>query len=260
MRSYKKVIYAFLALCLLLGSPLFVTTIAQASETATIAASAPDVLSFYYQDVCNGADYAIDVNLGTNGYRVTNVQTNSEDLVAKLTKNIKSPDAAYAYLGLYAKKAGSYRVTCDICNVNGNVIQDLEIKVNILASTNDSPFKKLTFAGEEDFVGTVTDKESGKLTIEMNENYTLNGISVTTYDKTGTATHSTVSNNENIILGKYAKRSESENSYGSKNSNSYYYSHSVNTSMMAETKLAITVTDPAGDAHTYSYSIYRIAE
>ena len=260
MHSYKKVICAILTLCLLLGSPLFAATVAQASETETVAASAPDVLSFYYDDVSSGADYAIDISLGTYGYRATNVQTNSKDLVAKLTKNSKSSTAAYAYIGLYAKKAGSYIVTCDICNVNGNVIQELEMKVNILASPNTSPFQTLTFAGDADFAGKVTDLESGELSVEMNKNYTLNEISVTTYNKDGSASKSTISDPTDITLGKYAKKSESKNSYGSKDSDAYYYSHSVNTSMMAETKIKLTVTDPAGQQRSYSYSIYRIAE
>lgn len=260
MRSHKKAICAVLSLCLFTGSPLLVTTIAKASQTTTTAASAPDALSFDYDDVSGGADYAIDVSLGTYGYRVANVQTNSKDLVAKLTKNTKSPNASYAYIGLYAKQAGSYLVTCDICNVNGNVIQELEVKVDILAPTKDSPFQTLTFAGEEDFADKVTELESGKLSVKMNEDYVLDQISVITYDATGKSTRSTVSNNTDITLGKYAKRTESKNSYGSKNSDTYYYSHSVSTSMMAETKLALTVTDPAGQQHTYSYSIYRIAE
>lgn len=260
MHLYKKIICTILSLCILTGCTLSDAATANAGEDETIPASAPDALSFYYDDVCNGADYAIDVSLGTYGYRVANVQTNSSNLVAKLTKNTKSTNAAYAYLGLYAKEAGSYLVTCDICNVNGNVIQELKIKVHILASTDTSPFQKLTFAGAEDFASNVTELESGKLSVTLNENYVLDEISVITYDETGMSTRSTVSNNTDIALGKYAKRTESKSSYGSKDSDSYYSSHSVNTSMMAETKLAITVTDPTGAKNTYSYSIYRIAE
>lgn len=260
MHLYKKIICTILSLCILTGYTLSAALTTNASEDENIPASAPAALSFNFDDVCSGADYAIDVNLGTYGYRVTNVQTNNSNLVAKLTKNTKSSTASYAYIGLYAKEAGSYLVTWDICNVNGNVIQNLKTQIQILAPADASPFQELTFAGQTDFDSCITDAESGKLSVKLNENYKLNDISVITYDKTGTATRRKVSNNTEITLGIYARRSESESSYGSAQSDNYYYSHSVNTSVMAETKLLITVSDSAKEQHTYTYRIYRIAE
>ena len=251
MKTTKKMMCSFLAVCLTIGM-LFIP----GTEV-----SAANVTSSKAHIESTGCEYeAIRVNYLNPGDSIKNIKTNNKNLVAKITSIETSSSAddssnpGYAYIGLRSKKAGTYKVTFDLYSPANQKLKSCKVTVY----ANDSTaIKKASFAGKQDFDRTLTTKSSGKFSVSLNKGYTLKGITVGTYTADGDYVTRSIKNNSRVSLGKYAFKSES--GYTSSYSNNY--SHFLNTRIMAETFITVSYIDKySKKLETTEFSLYRVAK
>ncbi len=153
-----------------------------------------------------------------SGYKVKNVKSSSSNL--KLFKrtstyNTKSNDSNSAQTSIsgsstvslygYAKKAGTYKVTYNVTDVNGVKVMPTQT-VTVVAKDDVSPFKKITYAGTSlwnnsgsRFSGLTdttvyTTKKKGKLVVKPASGYKIKKIEVATYNAVDTKTENIYSN------------------------------------------------------------------
>lgn len=271
MKLFKQIICAVLTLCLCAGLLL----IPSAPVSAATTPSAPKAVDvFYYKNYPMVNDYAISVQLGTDGQTIKNVKTSGKDLKAKVTRLSLSTSQRSGYIGVYAKKTGKYTVSFDIYNAQNKKIKKLTVKVNVTesTSTNNGPFKSVTFDNKVyDYEKAIYNKNSVKINVKMNKGYKLKKIEYKTYSEPAAKTTpynstnysnseitKTVKNGKSITLGRYGSYYGYDYSYayGTYSSESY----SRNSNIMAPTTVIITYLDKNKNTVSTSYTLYRLAD
>lgn len=273
MKSMKQIVCTILTLCLCVGLFMIPSTPVSAATTPSVS---KNVDVYYYPSYPDVNDYAISVNLGTYGKNIKNIKTNSKNLKAKLTSLNLNTTQNTGYIGVYAKKTGNYKVTFDVYNAKNKKVKSLSVKVRVLSavSSNNYPFKSLTFDGKYYDYSTLYTKGSVKINVKMNKGYKLKKIEYRTYSKPtvtySTSTSKSISNTEKttktangkaIKLGRYASYSGYSYVYESTYSPDYNYeSHNMYTSLLAPTTVTITYQDKKKQIRTISYTLFRVAD
>lgn len=173
--------------------------------SVTAEASSNDVPSKVH--VVVGTEGGFGFEFDSEGSKITNLKSNSKNLVVKLTQ-YSSDECEIEY---YAKKAGSYKITFTIKPKKGKSIN----KTVKVTADKIYPIKKVTFGGKNVPMYTFwnnwtlyTTAKSGKLSISMNKGYKIEQITVGTYKKhkSGSSSYTSivykkVKNNSKISLG-----------------------------------------------------------
>ena len=157
-------------------------------------------------------------------------------------------------------------------------MKSLSVKVRVLEPTvsNNNPFKKLTFNGNEYDYQNLYSKGSVKINVTMNKGYKLKSIKYRTYGKPkttySTSNSKTISNAETtksvkkiknnmsfkLNLGHYANYSASSYVFESTYYNSEY--HHMSTGVLAPTTVVITYQDKNKQTRSINYTLFRIAD
>lgn len=252
MKAWKKIMGMALALCMMLT----VLLIPDMEPAAKAKVSSQNVTIMVGQTY----NTPVRVAYSKEGHSIKNIKSNSSDLLIKQTyQNWSSYNSSnlsnnYAEIGMYAKKAGKYKVTFSVCNEKNKVVS--KHTVNVTATTTyNSPIKNVTFAGKNNYFIGVTSKKSGKFKVTMNKGFKLKSITMQTYNAQGNLVEKKIKNNANVTLGEYAYKSE--DNYESSNSDSWRYYYYTN--MMATTVFQVqyqnTKTKEVG---TIQYSLYKM--
>ncbi len=217
----------------------------------------------------------IEITYSEGDAQIKNIKTNSKNLIAKQTYQYYHQEAytyserpyGYARIGLFAKKAGNYRVTFDVCGPDGSKKSSHSLRVKAGNSDrNESPVKKATFAGKETFF-ELCGKKSGKFKVEMNKGYKLKSITMITDDANGKSVEKKIKNNTKVTLGEYAYKSEDDYTYYDYDYDPVTYqetrrerwSYYLYSDMFAQTEFRVeyvnTKTKTQGTAY---FSLYRI--
>ncbi len=275
MKLFKQIICTVLTLCLCAGLLLVPSTPVSAAANP----SAPkNVDVYYYEDYPQVNDYAISVQLGTTGKNIKNLKTNNKNLKAKVTSLSLSSSQNSGYIGVYAKKTGTYKVSFDVYNAKNKKVKSLSVKVRVLKPTasNSYPFKSITFDGKAYDYQNLYTKGSVKINVKMNKGYKLKSIEYRTYGKPkttySTSNSKTISNAETaksvkgiknnmsfkLNLGHYANYSASSYAFESTYYNSEY--HYLSTAVLAPTTIVITYQTKDKQTRTTYYTLYRVAD
>lgn len=241
----KRMLCMLSALCMALGVLL----------ASGVEASAATAAKKAHIGVTSQYSNAITVTFEEGDYKIANLKTPS-DLIARVTyvrssSNENTYDEnypwGYAEISLYAKKAGTYKkVTFDVVDRTGEVTSSHTVKVK--ADTSYA-IKSASFAGSTKVYGLTT-KKKGAFKVKMNSGYTLKGITMTTYNKSGEAVTKKISNGDTVTLGKY----RSKNVYEDTSTREQW-----NASLFAPTYFEISYTDSyTGETKTATYYLYRV--
>ncbi len=269
MKSTRKMLQRFFLLATLLVTFLAVGMV---SEASTAESTVPKKVRIYYGDVNYSA---IQVKYGEPGSQIKNLKTSNKNLKAKQSfQNISIDsydDMSYeddntAEISLYAKKKGTYKVTFDICDADGNTLEK-GVEVTVYAQ-NDSPFKKVTFNGKDTWL--MQTKGSGKFKVVMNKGYKLKKIeySTTTIQPIeseegykSVETWKTIKNGKKIKLNKTPGYYAYSYSYGEA-TDSYYRNRSYwRDPLTAYTYVKITYVDKyTKELTTTTYSLRTLAK
>lgn len=251
MKAWKRLTGIVLAFCM----AFTVLLIPDTEPAAKVTVSAKNV------SVIVGQNYNTPVRITyfKEGRTIKNLKSNSSDLLVKQTRqswNIHYADASNncAEISMYAKKAGKYKVTFNVCNAQNKVVSKHTVNVTATTAYN-SPIKKATFAGKLTYPSSIVSKKSGKFKVTMNKGFKLESITMQTYDAQGKRVEKKIKNNANVTLGEYAYKNENNYEYSYSDSWSYYYY----TNMFAETVFTVqyqnTKTKATG---AMIYSIYKM--
>ena len=247
MKGLKKFVCFSLTLCLSFGAAL-TSPAAPAKEEPV-----PTIPQAIHISTGTWDDQAIKVNFSDISY-IENVTSSDKALTAAATNFVTGTTSDstnnYGYIGIYAPTAGTYTVSYDLCDENGDTLSSHSTEVYV---NDDMPFKAVTFDGSD--VSALADQfltvSSGKLSVEMNDGYELVSITCTTFDQNGLATIRELGNNEKLKLGKYAAKSKSTTV------TSYDYS----SSLSAVTEIEISYIDKyTKAAATATYNLKRVAK
>ncbi len=270
MKLFKQIFCTVLTLCLCAGLLLVPSTPVSAATNP----SAPKNVDVFYSERSPYDDNAISVQLGTNGKNIKNVKTNNPNLKAKVTSLSIDSSQNSGYIGVYAKKTGTYKVSFDVYNAKNKKVKSLSVKVRVLKPTvsNHYPFKSITFDGKTYDSQNLYTKDSVKINVKMNKGYTLKKIEYRTFSKPKTAYSTsnvkTISNAETaksikkiknnmsfkLNLGHYANYSASSYAYYN------YESHSMSTAVLAPTTVVITYQTKDKQTRTSYFTLYRVAD
>lgn len=244
MKLFGKWMTAF---ALVLSVFLFAGVQAQAQEykDAYVEYTQDDTITagyaYYYTNggACGGYTYVYVKD--TEKYRITNVRTNSKNLLAKkateyynrVTRNrydystgsygaattktsYSSPEIAY-----FAKKPGKYVVSFDIVDSNGSVIGTRNIKVTAkkARSINTSCVKSIKYAGKDLWeMNPFATKKSGVLKVTLQKGYSLVSLEQGNYlgqgENYGTVTYKKIKNGKKIKLATSRKYSYNSSATG----------------------------------------------
>lgn len=176
-----------------------------------------------------------------SGYKVKNVKSSSSNLKlfkCTSTNNTKSNNSNSAQTRIsgsstvslygYAKKAGTYKVTYNVTDVNGVKVMPTQT-VTVVAKDDVSPFKKITYAGTSlwnnessygsrfrgltDDTTVYTTKKKGKLVVKPASGYKIKKIEVGTYNAVATETSDSTTTTTNKNSGKAYTNSYGTTSY-----------------------------------------------
>lgn len=250
----KKIACLLLAACM--GTAAFFVPDTRAFAKAKVEPSS--------RNITVGVPYElpIRVSYSKGDAQIKNLKTNSKNLIAKQTYQYfhdwggsDNDNYGTAEIGLYAKKAGTYQVTFDVCSQSGK--KNSRHTVKVIArnpGASDYPIKRVTFAGKNTFY-EISKKKSGKFKVVLNKGYKLKSITMTYYDKSGKEVTKKIKNNGKVTLSEYASKHENEwtSSYSDE------WSYNLSTDMFARTEFAIsyqnTKTKATGEIW---YSLYRM--
>lgn len=255
MKTWKRFAAAILAMCmavtvmLIPDAPVFAAVSVPSSVAITTKSQTTD---------------AIQVSYGKGDVRLANVKSNNKNLIVKQTTQYWHKDEytwatenkyGYAYLGLYAKKAGTYKVSFDVYSKTKKLASKTVTVKAADAGTSVSPFKSVTFNGKSNVFYKLTGSKSGKFKVTMNKGYKVKSITMKTYNKKGESVSKTIKNNQKVTLGQYADVYTYDYDYGT--SWSYYY----RTDMFATTYFEVTYQNTKTKAiSTSTWYLYTTAK
>lgn len=246
MKSFKKVFRSLLMVALVVG--VFMATGIVGSAAAD---KYPAKIRMWPQGTSS-----IDISFANPGSYIKIVKTSSKNLLAKYTSHdevISNDSGNSEYdnrdsIGLYAKKAGNYKVYFDIYTKAGKKVGKTRT-VTVYVKT-DSPIKSATFRGKRDFYGIQT-VSSGAFKVQMNSGYKLKKIEygVNKLKKDGNRTYTeqewkTIKNGGTVKLN--AKPNYYENKYEYVNEYNPEFSRSSwnwTDEIIARTEIKVTYID-----------------
>lgn len=183
-------------------------------------ADASDGREYYYywtSEPYNCARSTIKVEYAA-GDKISNLKVNKKKgLEASVVQTYSNgSDYGYTTIGVYATKAGTYKVSFNIVGANGK--SKGKQTVTVQAVNNNAVYKKLTFGGQTVFENTTTVKggkkttktkdntkvsgKAGKLKITPNSQYKITGIIVRTVGSNGKYSYKKIKNGKTITLSK----------------------------------------------------------
>ena len=257
MKIIKKMAGVVFAICMAVA--VIAVPDLDASAQATLESSNVDIM------VDSQYSSIIRVKYSQGDAQIKNIKTNSKNLIARQTEQEyrkyedsydKDTPFGYAEIGLYARKAGKYKVTFDVCDAAGAKVSKHTVKVSASENVEGTfPIRKATFANKTDAFYNLSNKASGKFKVVMNKGYKLESITMTYYNAEGKSVTETIKNNATVSLGSYAYKNEYE--YSSKYSDYWYYN--LSTNLFANTEFRVTYRNKKTKAlgSTY-YTIYRM--
>ena len=175
------------------------------------------------------------------GDKVTNIKVNKKGLEAKVidTSSYEYSNYGYSYIGVYATKPGTYKVSFDVVDQNnkkrghytmqvqavnsGSVIKKATFGKQTVVSNSASikkGVKKTSSKGQTKVSGT-----SGKLKITANSQYKITGIVVVSVDKNGKYSYKKIKNGKKIALSKKYEESSSDAYYGTSSHTNKKYTY-----------------------------------
>lgn len=198
----------------------------------------------------------VRVTLAGENDRIKNVKVyqgkkKTTNLVVKVTSQRKGE---YAYLTMYAKKAGTYKVTFDVYKDSKTKRTSRTIKVH--AQGYNTVIKSVQLNGKnivEDAnsaYSTYISNKSAKVKFGLADGYKIKKITVSSYDQNGEEKTKSFKNGKNVTFGKYGYTYDSD----------YYWEKG----MWAYTKFTITYVDKYAQSvdnneSTVTYYIYTRA-
>ena len=267
MGILKKAACFFLAVCMAASVAAVPNT--QAYAKATVNSNKVNITA--------NAIYSsqIEVTYSQGDAQIKNIKTSSRNLIAKQTyqdyhgedRYYSERPYGYARIGLYAKKAGNYKVTFDVCDAEGNKVSSHTVQVKAGDSARySSPIKDATFAGKE-ILYQLSSKKSGKFKVTMNKGYRLKSITMETYNASGRLVSKKIKNNAKVTLGEYTYKYENEGKYydydydpvtfEEKRTERWYYN--LSTELFARTEFRVEyVNNKTKTTGTVYYTLYRV--
>lgn len=194
----------------------------------------------------------LTVPMKTIKHRIKNLKTDSLDAKANVcTIAAEEGLDLYSEIGIDMRKEGTYKVTFDVYNGSGKKESSHSVKVYY---DSEQAVNRFEFDGKkcDEYGSLFTKKTKGKLSVEMNKDYKLKKIVISTYDKTGKENAKQIKNNETITLGRYS----SIYKYGKETGSEYTMYRSV----LAGTTITVYYIDKyTGQEEQKSFSINRPA-
>ena len=210
-----------------------------------------------------GTVSTVSFDLPKYGMVIKNLKTSSKNLVVKVTgtEDAQNPytktSSSSATLSVYAKKAGTYKVTFDLYYRSGKKSSRKTIRVY---AASDSAVKSCTFNGKPISYG-FTSAKSGKIKVTMNKGYKLKKVEIgkTRVKKSGKNTSSsivykTIKNGQKVTLSTTPYR------YGNETTSiTGAYSKYYNTNLAAYTYVRVTYADKYTKlTDTVTYSLMKL--
>lgn len=265
MKIWKRMACAVLAVCMAAA----MAVVPNMDALAAANTKKPGVESKNIE-IQTGSPYtnSIVIIYGKGDAQIKNIKSSSKNLYARQTDQdynvYENTYSEYPYgraeIGLYAKKSGSYKVSFDVCDINGKRRAKYTVKVKANETyEGDSPVKKVTYAGKQDLWYTLTGKKSGKFKVTMNSGYKLKSITMEYTDANGNSVEKKIKNNKKVTLGKFVYKYEHENSYNDYWSGKKYSNYNLSTSLFATTTFRIKYQNKKTKANgEMSYSLYTL--
>lgn len=151
-------------------------------------------------------------------------ETNTTSTTKSNSKQVTKSGGTDVYVYGYAKKAGTYKVTYTVKDINGTVVVPTQT-LTVVAKDDVSPFKKITYAGQSlwtneesrfdlsDDTNVYTTKKKGKLIVKPASGYKIKKIEVGTYNAVATETSDSTTTTTNKNSGKAYTNSYGTTSY-----------------------------------------------
>lgn len=184
----------------------------------------------YAYNYAKGGDSYTYIQL-KDGATITNVKSSSKNLLAKITADNYSINSEYSYdpvtyeskytrtkkvssqyISYFAKKSGKYKVTFDVVDKDGVVVEKGSITVKTYASATKQPVKRITYNGKDVYEYIYCTQKSGKIKVTMNKGFSLVKIEVDKVGKGGVISPAKIRNNAKVslITSRYSLESSSD--------------------------------------------------
>ena len=242
MKKAKKILSVLLFLTMLVT--LFPVT-ANAETKNTI----PTKIRMYNRT----DERAIEIELADITQSIGNVKTDSKNLFAKVTSSELNQEQGYQTdqmvnknkftVGLRSKKNGSYTVSFDILNKDGNKVETKKVKVYAYSS----PVKSITFGGKTKDDHILAGK-SAKVKVTLNKGNKIDKLEYGVYKLVedeysimSEEVYKTFKNGANVTFGKMPSYYESN--YSSEYDDYLFISNFFSNGMDAPTFIRITYYD-----------------
>jgi len=176
-------------------------------------------------DIINVYGYKVSVKSSSSNlklFKSTETSTTSE--TNSNSKQVTKSGGTTVSVSGYAKKAGTYKVTYTVKDINGTVVVPTQT-LTVVAKDDVSPFKKITYAGQSlwtnedsrfalsDDTNVYTTKKKGKLIVKPASGYKIKKIEVGTYNAVATETSDSTTTTTNKNSGKAYTNSSGTTSY-----------------------------------------------
>lgn len=253
MKKLKKIICGFLVMV------MSVTLLFAADSQTALAAGSVYVNSDVRCGVGMRYSSAIKVSLVDTNDTIKNIKVyqgkkKTNNLVVKLTEKNTGSYSPYAYLTIYAKKAGTYKIKFDVYKSSKRKRTSRTVRVhaqgyNSVISSVKLNGKNIIKSSSDTYSAYVSNK-SAKVKFGLSNGYKIKKITVSYRDQNGREKTKNFKNGKKLNLGNYGY-SYDNNNYWQKG-------------MWAYTKFTITYKDKyAQDVNynegTVTYYIYKKA-
>lgn len=213
-------------------------------ETYADASDGRDYYYYWTEEPYNCAMSTIKVEYA-GGDKISNLKVNKKKglEVSVVQTYSNGSDYGYTTIGVYATKAGTYKVSFNVVGADGK--SKGKQTVTVQAVNNNATYKKVTFGSQTVFENTSTVKSgkkttktknntkvsgtAGKIKITPNSQYKITGIIVRTVGSNGKYSYKKIKNGKTITLSKgYShinKRADGYNSSSYKKYTEVYVSY-----------------------------------
>ncbi len=159
-------------------------------------------------DIITVYGYKVSVKSSSSNLKLfKSTYTSTTSTTKSNSKQVTKSDDNNVSVSGYAKKAGTYKVTYTVKDINGTVVAPTQT-LTVVAKDDVSPFKKITYAGtslwnnEDSRFSGLTDttvyttKKKGKLVVKPASGYKIKKIEVATYNAVDTKTENIYSTDD----------------------------------------------------------------
>ncbi len=176
-------------------------------------------------DIINVSGYKVSVKSSSSNLKLfKSTETNTTSTTKSNSKQVTKSGGTAVSVSGYAKKAGTYKVTYTVKNINGTVVIPTQT-LTVVAKDDVSPFKKITYAGKSlwtnedsrfdlsDDTDVYTTKKKGKLIVKPASGYKIKKIEVGAYNAVVTKTSGSTTTTSNKNSGKEYTDSDGDTAY-----------------------------------------------